>query len=57
MDTFLKKYASKLKSTALILMLGIPFLLYVAAAHGSLFQVKLLLGLFMLNMLFVMKNG
>mgnify|MGYP001821228696 CR=1 FL=1 len=57
MDSFLKKYASKLKSTALILMLGIPFLLYAAAAHGSMFQVKLLLGLFMLNMLFVMKNG
>jgi len=57
MNNFFKKHASKLKSTSLILMLTIPFLLYAAAVQGSLFQVKLLLGLFIVNMLFVMKNG
>ena len=57
MERFLKKHATKLKSAALILMLAIPFLLYAAAAQGSLFQVKMLLGFFILNMLFVMKNG
>ena len=57
MDSLLKKYGSALKTTALILMLAIPFLLYVAALHGSILQVKLLMGIFIVNMLFVMKNG
>lgn len=57
MDRFIKKHGAKLKSGALILMLVIPFILYAAAIQGSLFQVKLFLGLFILNMLFVMKNG
>jgi len=57
MESFFKKHAAKLKITALILMLAIPFLLYAAAAHGSLFQVNILLGFFGANMLFVMKNG
>ena len=57
MDRFFKKHATKLKSTALILMLVIPFLLYAAAIQGSLIQVRLLLGLFILNMLLVMKSG
>ena len=57
MDRFLKKHAAKLKSLSLILMLAITFILYAAAIKGSLFQVKLLLRLFILNMLFVMKNG
>ena len=57
MESFLKKHATKLKFAALILMLVVPFLLYTAAVQGSLFQVKMLLGFFMLNMLFVMKNG
>ena len=57
MERFFKKHADRLKSAALILMLAIPFLLYAAAVQGSIFQVKMLLGFFMLNMLFVMKNG
>lgn len=57
MESFLKKHAAKVKFASLMLMLAIPFLLYAAATQGSLFQVKMLLGFFMLNMLFVMKNG
>ena len=57
MDTFLKRHIGKLKTTALILMLLIPFLLYAAAMHGSVFQVNLVLGLMAGNMLFVMIKG
>lgn len=57
MDSFLKKHANTLKTTALILMLAIPFLLYAAALHGSMLHVKLLMAIFIANMLFVMKNG
>ena len=57
MNDFFKKYNATLKSLALILMLGIPFLLYQTAMHGSVFQVKLFFGLMMANMLFVMKKG
>lgn len=57
MDNFFAKYSAKLKNTALILMLVIPFLLYAAALHGSVFQVKLLLALMAGNMLFGMKKG
>jgi hypothetical protein len=57
MENFLNKHAAKLKSAALILMLAIPFLLYAAADKGSILQVKILIGCFMLNMLYVMKNG
>ncbi len=57
MEKFLEKHGAKLKTTALILMLAIPFLLYAAALHGSVFQVKLFLVLMMGNMLFVMKKG
>ena len=57
MDIFLNKHATKLKFASLILMLGIPFLLYAAATQGSLFQVKILLGFFIVNMLLVMKFG
>ena len=57
MNDFLKKYAATLKLLALILMLGIPFLLYQTALKGSVFQVKIFLGLMMANMLFVMKKG
>ncbi len=57
MDSWLKKHSTKLKTTALILMLVIPFLLYAAAWHGSILQVKLLMAIFIVNMLFVMKNG
>ena len=39
MDSLLKKYSTMLKTTALILMLVIPFLLYAAAWHGSILQV------------------
>ena len=57
MESFLKKHATGLKLAALIFMLGIPFLLYAAASQGSLFQVKMLLGFFIVNMLLVMKFG
>ena len=57
MESFLKKHSTKLKFAALILMLGIPFLLFAAAAQGSLFQVKMLLGFFIVNMLLIMKFG
>jgi len=54
MDNFFKKHSAKLKTTALILMLVIPFCLYLAAAYGSALQVKLFLLLMTGNMLFVM---
>lgn len=57
MQRFFKKHTKKLNFAALILMLGIPFLLYAAANQGSLFQVNILLGIFTLNMLYVLKNG
>jgi hypothetical protein len=57
MNNFFSKHSAKLKTTALILMLLIPFLLYAAALHGSAFQVKLFLALMAVNMLFVMKEG
>ena len=57
MDSLLKKHANALKTAALVLMLAIPFLLYAAALHGSILQVKLLMAIFIVNMLFVMKNG
>ena len=57
MVDFLKKHSSKLKITSLVLMLGIPFLLYFAAIRGNDFQVKLFLTLMIINMLFVLKKG
>ena len=57
MDNFFKKHGARLKTAALILMLVIPFLLYAAAAFGSLFQVKLLLVLMGVDMLYVMLRG
>ena len=57
MNNFFSKHSAKLKTTALILMLLIPFLLYAAAIHGSAFQVKLFLALMAVNMLFVMVKG
>ena len=57
MDNFFKKHGAKLSGIALILMLVIPFLLYTAAMHGTIIQVKLLLGLMMATMLLVMKKG
>ena len=57
MENFLKKHGEKLKAAALILMLAIPFLLYWAAEQGFAMQVKLLLGLMIATMLFVMKKG
>jgi hypothetical protein len=57
MNIFFRKHSAKLKTTALILMLLIPFLLYASALRGSAFQVKFFLALMMLNMLFVMKEG
>ena len=57
MDNFFKKYSSKLKTIALIFMLVIPFFLYTAAMHGTIFQVKLILALMIGTMLFVLKRG
>ena len=57
MAEFIKKYQSKLKIMSLILMLAIPFLLYIAASRGADFQVKLYLALMIINMLFVLRKG
>jgi hypothetical protein len=57
MENFFNKFGSKLKTTALILMLAIPFLLYAAAVHGSIFQVNIVLALMTGNMIFVMLKG
>ena len=57
MEAFFKKFGSRLKTTALILMLVIPFLLYAAASFGSLFQVNLMLVLMGATMLYVMLKG
>jgi hypothetical protein len=57
MDKFFEKHSAKLKATALILMLLIPFLLYAAALHDSIPQVIFFLALMIVNMLFVMKKG
>jgi len=57
MENFFNKFGSKLKTTALILMLVLPFLLYAAASYNSMLQVKLLLALMGINMLYVMIRG
>lgn len=57
MDIFFKKYGAALKAIALIFMLIIPFFLYTAALHGSIFQVNLFLVLMIGTMLFVLKKG
>ena len=57
MNNFLKKHVEKLKAAALILMLVIPFFLYTAAVHGTIFQVKLFLAFMVGTMLFVLKKG
>jgi hypothetical protein len=57
MDNFFKKHSARLKTTALLLMLVIPFLLHAAALHASIFEVKLLLALMIGNMLCVMIWG
>jgi hypothetical protein len=57
MEKFLRTHSGKLKTTALILMLLIPFFLYAAAIHGSAFQVNCFLALMAGNMLFVMVKG
>ena len=56
MDNFFKKHGATLKAIALIFMLIIPFFLYTAAMHGSIFQVKLFLVLMIGTMLFVLKK-
>ncbi|MDB4441990.1 hypothetical protein N9219_01070 [bacterium] len=57
MDNFFKRHSTRLKTTALILMLVLPFLLYAAASYHSMLQVKLLLALMGINMLYVMIRG
>ena len=57
MENFFNKFGSKLKTTALILMLAIPFFLYAAAVHGSIVQLNIVLALMTGNMLFVTLKG
>ena len=57
MENFFKKHSTLLKTTALILMLVIPFLIYAAAAYSAIAQVKLLLVLMGCDMLYVMIRG
>ena len=57
MDNFFKKHGAKLKTIALVFMLVIPFFLYTAAMHGTIFQVKSFLALMIGTMLFVLKKG
>ena len=57
MGNFISKYRTRLKTTALALMLLIPFLLYTAAVHGAFLQLKLYLTLMIGTMLFVMTKG
>jgi len=57
MDNLLRKHSGKLKATALILMLLIPFFLYAAAMHGSALQVNIFLTLMTADMLFVLIKG
>jgi hypothetical protein len=57
MDNFFKKHGEKLNAMALILMLVIPFFLYMAAMYGTIFQVKLFLALMIATMLFALKKG
>ena len=57
MDNFFKKHGAKLKAIALVFMLVIPFFLYTAAMHGTIFQVKLFLALMIGTMLFVFKKS
>ena len=54
MDNFFKKHGATLKTLALIFMIVIPFFLYAAAIHGSIFQVKLFLVLMIGTMLYVL---
>jgi hypothetical protein len=57
MEKFFQKHGSRLKTTALILMLVIPFFLYAAASSKSILQVKLFLALMIGDMLYVMIWG
>ena len=56
MANFLKKHSATLNTFALILLLGIPFLLYTAARQGSAIGVKIFLGFMIATMLIVMKK-
>jgi len=56
-DNFFKKHDTLLKTTALVLMLVIPFLLYAATTYDAIVQVKLLLVLMGADMLYVMLKG
>jgi hypothetical protein len=57
MNKFISRHSAKLKTTALILMLLIPFFLFAAAMHGSAFWVYFFLALMAGNMLSVMIRG
>jgi hypothetical protein len=57
MEKFFSRHSGKLKTTALVLMLLIPFLLYATALHGSVLQIKFFLALMTGNMLFLMLKG
>jgi hypothetical protein len=57
MKQFLQKHAKGLKYASLIVMLTVPFLLYLAAHSDIPWAVNLLLGLMCASMLVAMKIG
>jgi hypothetical protein len=57
MTSFIQKHAKSLRSTTLLAVMGIPFLLYFAAVNGHTGLVYALLGAMGLFMLIVMKVG
>lgn len=57
MMDFFEKHAGRLNTLVLLSMLIVPFFIYLTALYGSIFQVKLLLGLMACNMLITMKVG
>ena len=57
METFINRHAARLKAIALVLMLVLPFAFHAAVVQGATILLYALLGMFVLNMLFVMKYG
>ena len=57
MDTFLKKYAKRLKNLTLAAMMIIPFFLYWAAINDMTGLIYVLLGAMGLSMLLALKVG
>lgn len=57
MTHFFEKPGATLQAVSLILMLVIPFFLYLTARYGAIIQVILLIALMAGNMLIIMKSG